>query len=421
MLIQDPIENENTIFVQIASYRDPQLSPTLHDLMEKAHKPENLRITIAWQTSDEDIWETLDHQHINPHIRFLRIPYQEAKGVCWARNMIQQYYQGEKYTLQLDSHHRFVEGWDTQLIQMLESIRRKGVKKPLLTAYIPSFDPEKDPEGRVLQPWKMDFDRFTPEGIVFFSPSTIENFESMDFPIKARFYSAHFTFTLGEFAQEVQHDPSFYFHGEEISIAVRAFTHGYDLYHPHKVIAWHEYTRKGRIKHWDDMKDWSVANRFTHKRVRQLLGIDGEVNSNDFGPYGLGKERSLAEYEQYAGIRFRDRGVQQHTLDRKLAPNPEVENYESSFHTIFQHCIDIHKSSLPEDDYEFLAVAFLDANGNDLYRQDADKNELKTIFNTKEDWLNIWRKYVGPVPAKWRVWPYSSSKGWCDRIEGNLN
>jgi hypothetical protein len=85
----------------------------------------------------------------------------------------------------------------------------------------------------------MVFDRFIPEGAVFFLPSSIPNWETLTEPIPSRFYSAHFCFTLGQFTKEVSHDPEFYFHGEEISIAVRAFTHGYDLFHPHKLVIWH--------------------------------------------------------------------------------------------------------------------------------------------------------------------------------------
>jgi hypothetical protein len=38
-----------TIFVQIASYRDPQLIPTIKDMLGKAKYPENLRLGIARQ------------------------------------------------------------------------------------------------------------------------------------------------------------------------------------------------------------------------------------------------------------------------------------------------------------------------------------------------------------------------------------
>ena len=37
---------EDTIFVQIASYRDPELQWTLKDLFEKAKRPENIFVGI---------------------------------------------------------------------------------------------------------------------------------------------------------------------------------------------------------------------------------------------------------------------------------------------------------------------------------------------------------------------------------------
>ena len=43
------VNKKDTIFVQIASYRDPQLLPTLKDMLDKAKYPDNLRIGISWQ------------------------------------------------------------------------------------------------------------------------------------------------------------------------------------------------------------------------------------------------------------------------------------------------------------------------------------------------------------------------------------
>jgi hypothetical protein len=37
----------DTIFVQIAAYRDPELHPTVEDLFKKAKKPENITVSIA--------------------------------------------------------------------------------------------------------------------------------------------------------------------------------------------------------------------------------------------------------------------------------------------------------------------------------------------------------------------------------------
>jgi hypothetical protein len=225
----------NTIFVQIASFRDPQLIPTLEDMIANAKYPENLRIGICNQYNTEDEFN-LDKFRDDDRFRIDNVLDTESKGVCWARHMVQQRYSGETYTLQIDSHMRFEKDWDKTLIKMLKDLQKKGYKKPLLTGYVSSFDPDNDPKGRVTEPWRMAFDRFTPEGCVFFLPETIPGWKDLKEPITARFYSAHFCFTLGEFSIEVQHDPEYYFHGEEISIAVRAYTYGYDLFHHIKLL-----------------------------------------------------------------------------------------------------------------------------------------------------------------------------------------
>jgi Glycosyltransferase (GlcNAc). len=270
----------------------------------------------------------------------------------------------------------------------------------------------------------MDFDRFIPEGAVFFLPASIPNFETLKEPIPARFYSAHFCFADGIFCKEVPHDPEYYFHGEEISIAVRAFTWGYDLFHPHKIVAYHEYTRKGRTKQWDDDKEWGKRNEHCHKRNRKLFGMDNEVQDVDFGIYGFGPVRSLRDYEKYAGLSFKKRAVQKQTLDRLDPPNPQYdteEEFEASFLKIFKHCIDVSYNDVPEKDYDFWAVAFHDENDVTLYRKDADENEIKGYFHDADKYCKIWRDFqTDAQPKYWVVWPHSKSKGWCEKIQRNL-
>jgi len=260
--------------------------------------------------------------------------------------------------------------------------------------------------------------------LYFFLPATIEKHESLTAPIPSRFYSAHFCFTLGIFCKEVQHDPNYYFHGEEISIAVRAYTWGYDLFSPHKLIAWHEYTRKYRKKHWDDNKNWDDKNKNAHIRLRKLLGIDDAVNDIDFGKYGFGRNRTLADYEKYAGICFKTRGVQQYTLDHKVPPNPQFNDageYEKSFINVFRHCINIYKTNLPYDDYKFIAVIFENKEGKSLFREDINEKEAKKLKDITEDFYNIWRMFnYTEKPYKYIVWPFSEKHGWCDRIEDTI-
>ncbi len=419
------MDNNEKIFIQIASYRDPELLLTIKDCITKSKNPENLVFSIAWQHSNDDEWDNLDEYRNDVRFKIIDINYKKAKGPCWARYLLQQQYNGEKYTLQIDSHHRFQENWDFELITELKKLQEKGYQKPILTGYIPSYEPTTDPEGRVHTPWKMNFDRFSPDGNVHFLPSSIDNFRDLTEPIPARFYSAHFCFTIGQFCLEVQHDPDYYFHGEEISISVRAYTWGYDLFHLHKVLIWHYYTRKGSIKQWDDDKSWYLKNDYSHYKNRKLFGMEEDGKDVYFSDFGFGPKRTLEQYERYSGISFKKRGVQRYTLENNLPPNLNIENqndYENSFLIRFKHCIDINTNELPYDDYTFWAVSFVDENGDEMYREDASPNEIKKIKSEGDDKYKIWRSFeTTKFPSKWYVWAHSSEHGWGKRLEGSLN
>jgi len=415
----------NTIFIQIASYRDPQLKLTLDDCIKNSKYPKNLVFGITNQYHPDDEFNIDEYQQ-DKRFRIENVLYSESKGACWARNLLQQRYSGETYTLQIDSHMRFAPNWDVEMIKMVKQLQKKGCKKPLLTGYVSSFDPDNDPAGRVQEPWRMSFDRFIPESPVFFLPETIPNWQQLTEPVPARFYSAHFCFTLSQFCIEVSHDENYYFHVEEISVGVRAFTWGYSLFHPHKVLIWHEYTRKGRTKSWDDDKEWVKKNNSSHLRNKKLFSMDGEVyNPEEFGIYGFGPERTLKDYEIYSGLKFSNRAVQQYTLDKNYPPNPQVfqteEEWLASYASIFKHCIDIGFHQVPEKDYDFWVVAFHDENDETIFRKDADINEINMMMRDPDGYCKVWREFqTVHKPKYWVVWPHSTSKDWCERITGNL-
>lgn len=419
---------DNEIFVQIAAYRDPELKPTLEDLFDNAEFPDRFKFGVCWQYNNADEFTEEQRELMYNNSQFKIIPVnlkeQTSNGACWARHQLQQLYAGEKYTLQLDSHHRFVKNWDEELLDMYEGLKLKGYKKPLITSYIPSYEPSTDPQGRLQEVWRMDFDRFCPEGWVATAPSVVPQ-EDLSEPIPARFYSAHFAFTTGDFVKEVPHDPQLYFHGEEPSIAVRAYTWGYDLFHPNKIIAWHEYTRNNKKKQWDDDPAWVAKNNISHLRYRQLFGMDGE-EMKDLSPYGLGTVRSLEEYKRYSGIDFTNRGIQEYTRNRNPPPNPIITNpkaYDESFNTFFRHCLDINALDFPETDYDFWVIAFENRDGTVLHRADAYKDEIYRLIETSKSdggWIRLWREYYGPVPEIAVVWAHSESKEWLNRIEINI-
>ena len=301
-------EQSNQIFIQIASYRDPELIPTIKNCIENADQPNNLSFGICWQHSTEDIWDNLDKYLNDDRFKIISINHSLTKGCCWARNLLQQLYNREEYTLQLDSHHRFIKGWDTILINMYKQLKEKGHEKPLITAYLPSYNPENDPEERILVPWKIDLKEITKEKQVLFIPS---NMSMSNEPILAKFYSAHFAFTSGQFIKEVPHDPELYFTGEEMSITVRAYTYGYTLFHPHVVIAWHEYTRKNRTKQWDDDKEWWKKDLHSKNHYLQIF-------NNIDTPYGLGSQKTVQDYITFSGVNFLDINIEEIDKNEKI-------------------------------------------------------------------------------------------------------
>lgn len=412
---------KNTIFVQIACYRDLQLVPTLRSLFENAKYPNNLRIGLAWQRTSE---ESLEEFAGDSRIVVLDIPAEEAKGVCWARNMLQYLYSGEEYTLQLDSHHRFIKHWDSKLIKMVKDLQKEGYKKPLITSYLPHYDPDSD--HKVEEPWKLNFQRFLPEGPAFPVPEGIDNFQELDRPVPARFYSAHFAFSVGEFAREVPHDPDFYFHGEEPSIAARAFTHGYDLFHPHFIVGWHEYTREGKPKHWDD-NEWVEKNNNSYKKYRKLFSVGGETyDPKEFGRFGLGKERSLEDYKRYSGVDLSAKTAQDWARKGEAPPAPydfsSEEDYLESFKDYNKQVANVHISEINRDlTYDFWAIIFKDEVGEEVYRLDANKEEVESIFNTVDgDWYNVWREWYGKEATQYVVWPHTEEEGWMKPIDRQL-
>jgi hypothetical protein len=461
---------KNTIFVQIASYRDPQLMPTLNDMFANAKDVKNLRLSICWQHGPEEtleMWQengfkivkTVNDPRVydlpvihmsrdGAKLQVIDVHFHKTKGACWARNAIQQLYGKEKYTLQLDSHHRFAPVWDETLINMLESVRTKETPKPLLTAYIPSFDPENDPAMRVQSPWKMDFDRFIPEGAVFFIPAEIDNWQQLDKPVPSRFYSAHFGFADGSFAVEVQHDPEYFFHGEEIEIGCRAYTYGYDLFHPHRAVIWHEYTRKGRVKVWDDHTtgqknkgrvdlDWVQRNDLCHARNRIKFGMDGaDPKSIDFGKYSFGKVRTVLQYEEFAGISFKYRGVQQQTLNRSpnhhYPPNTAKFENEEQWRATFVRSNDVriclHRGDLKieehfgteEPDFDFFYVGAHDEKGEEIHRKDLQEAEIKQ--HLQHEFIDYRFIFLADrAPTTYTVWTHSKSKGWLTKIDRPAN
>ena len=108
--------------------------------------------------------------------------HENAKNAYYARHRIQQHYNGETYQMQLDSHHRFVKGWDTKVIEMLHKC--DAGEYSVLTVYGPEY-PESHQqqeywESERFKQWQdngvaaMILAYFQPDGELAFQPFNIK-------------------------------------------------------------------------------------------------------------------------------------------------------------------------------------------------------------------------------------------------------
>jgi hypothetical protein len=425
------------IFISIASYRDSQLVPTVVDLVTKAHEPALLRFGICWQHDPDDppLPFTEDER-----FRILDVDWRNSRGACWARAEIMKLWDGEQWYLQTDSHCRFIQGWDTKLIRMMGQTESS---KPILSTYASAFTPREAgsmlPEILSGPPQLIALETFTDLGIPKLKPLEMIDAASRTRPAAARFLSAGFLFAPGSFVEEVPYDPELYFFGEEISMTLRAFTGGYDLFHPIENVAWHDYVRAYAIRHWEDhatsesdavepkSQAWGELDKLSQQKVQLLL--HGKVydpaittSSSLLGRFGLGSARTRQDYERYAGVSFELRKLQDYTRFAYEPPNPAApEDWPDHIYTWLVR-VAVDAAALPTDaldEHSFWVVAIHDKDRREIRRHDFQRKEL-VVTGTEPQIILVFEIQSGIIPAYWSVLPVSRLGIGTVRLEGAL-
>jgi hypothetical protein len=415
------------IFVQLASYRDPQLVPTMRDALKQATYPENLIFGVCWQRDDT---ESLEEFTNHPQVRYQTFNYNESKGLGWARSKVAELWDDEPYTLQLDSHHRFEKGWDAMMIEDYQQALTMS-DNPIITTYLSPFDVASADSCRCnLQklPSLMSQYEFSSDKLLMSMPWYIQDWKERDTVIKARTISGHFYFVDSKFINEVPYDPDIYFGGytEETTMSVRAWTSGYDFFSPYRPYIWHEYTRQGRPKHWEDHgvksetdKTSGERDMFARSKTRQLF--DQEDNGIDLTGYDLGTARTLREYELFTGIDFKKQRIQDYTLKVNEPPNslPWDEGFITNKYDISINW-DIeffknHQFKKPK----FLTLGVLTKSDVELYRHDFQIETQPQYVNLENNKFTVNIQSID-TPSKIVMYLFDEEQGWSKRYEKNI-
>lgn len=209
----------------------------------------------------------------------------------------------------------FEPGWDTQLMAQLQALKGQS-EKPIVSTYPYGFKfvneqavvniTVSDKTTLVLRPHP-DTQLSPHNATLRFRAEHVFTRE----PVRGCHVAGGFIFTHGQFVYEVPYDPHLYFHGEEQSLAVRAYTHGWDIFHPPHIPLFHLYKMPNtahNAHHWHP--DWDKQRDFKFTELTLIAKnrlMDLLYQRRSLGVFGLGQQRSLADYAQLSGIDYAQR------------------------------------------------------------------------------------------------------------------
>lgn len=289
----------SSIFVQIASYNDDELSKTVQDCIKQS-------------SGDNEIFFGIHECYIENKTEFnidnVRIQYSKAPenlGVGVARYLANKLYDNEDYYLQIDSHTRFRKNWDQIIINNLNRYTEEG-NDCILTGYPPGY--WYDQEGSEIldlnaettlikiKKW-FEVERFkekrimSQEGVPFNTSYCSDS------------VSAGFIFGRGEIHNVKQHPSIFYF-GEEFLRAASFYTHGYNLIAPDIPVVFHLYgINSSRIPCWETYPE--ETSRLEEISVSTIKSLLSDYDRDPTYSTWMGNKRSLEMYGRYLGLNFK--------------------------------------------------------------------------------------------------------------------
>jgi hypothetical protein len=292
-----------TIFVSIASYQDDMLRLTIADAAAKARFPERLRFGVVEQREMQR--RINPSQHARRYMRYVGVEPEDSRGVGWARALCMSLYQNEDWYFQIDAHMLFDQGWDEKFIadsKALENI----VEKPIISGYPKRFWFE---QGAPVRQQDAGTNVHILQEKPGFKNSTLllvaaGKLFPLKHAVKAWHIAAGCLFARGGFVSEMPYDAQIYFEGEEQTLALRAITNGWDIFHTPDMPVYHYWDRDRRTAHWEcdaDKKrheNWAALQTKSLARVRRVLS--GEA----LGVYGVGGRRSIQDYADFCGVDY---------------------------------------------------------------------------------------------------------------------
>jgi hypothetical protein len=293
------------IFVSVAAYRDLELPKTIDSLISNAENPQNLRVVILSQDQKSKHPDFSKYKNVE----LIQMDFKEARGAGFARKIIMEQYGGEEYFFQIDSHERFAKHWDTKILQMMRQAQEDAkTDKVILSQYPAPYTIHTGNRDHFIKGDKDFWDRVSWTKVVntWYGAwaGHREEIEDKSKPHPSYTVLAGYLFAPGNFVEEIPYDERITFMGEELCIAIRAYTRGWKIYAPNEMLLWHFYTRKDRPKVWSQMDDSMREQKWNDLEMESKRVQEKILRGIEKGVYGIGDKQKYLEYQKMIGIDF---------------------------------------------------------------------------------------------------------------------
>ena len=305
-------DSVSRIFINIPAYKDPELWLTVKDFIDNAKYPERVFFGITLQSDNihQDRIQSFEYNNVSLDA----IEPGSLVGCQPARKNSHKFYREEDYYLNMDSHMRSIQNWDTEIIREYEFNKEQyGIS--VFTAYAPPYDLSENNETIIDK-------NITKNPTFKMSESNVDNFYKNLVPqftsqytnsgnnVLSPYVSGHFFFTERQVIEKVPFMTDITFTEEEPLMALRFFTAGFNLVTPSKVFVYHRYGRGGRRLFWEDFPEKFFPEDLKSRTFFQELVTNPRIDQMS----GLFDVRTIEDYEKYSGISFSSKALHESVI-----------------------------------------------------------------------------------------------------------
>ncbi|CEO96134.1 unnamed protein product (mitochondrion) [Plasmodiophora brassicae] len=312
-----------TIFVAVPSYRDDDCPETINNLFRRAHRPDLVTVGLVDQIAGKVDRPCIDgvDERWKARIRLVERDARVSDGPNTARYLASKLWDGERYYFSVDAHTRFIQNWDAILLNMMGRLPANAI----VTHYPVAEETSLGDNGGAI-PWlcKGHFGGGAPPGLIM--QECGECHERNRLPAETScvgtFLGAGFFFGSSRILSAAPPDRYLgrLFQGEELLLAARLWTSGFEFYAPTTNVGAHRYGGRAHNVFWEnDPSDLAAQKERTMARVYYLLGQTQQRPEKDdeIDYLGMGTVYPLDDYLEFAGLDFAN-GVQTSRCDSRF-------------------------------------------------------------------------------------------------------